>query len=265
LEQVFAPVVFNRHLTGDYWLIEVDAPAIATSLLPGQFVNVRIEGASAPYLRRPFSVYRVSRDRRRLQIAYKVMGEGTRLMTATMPQNGRCDLVGPLGRGFSLPVNAKRVAVVGRGIGIAALPTLVDEAASRGIEVHGFLSARTKPNLVALDIFAQHAFPVVTHTDEARMNALVTDALAPLAEKLEFDAFYVCGSNRLARAVHALAEKQNVPAEIAMEQHMACGFGDCHGCVIPVNVRSSKREKAFKEVCTHGPVFQTWEVVDASA
>jgi dihydroorotate dehydrogenase electron transfer subunit len=93
----------------------------------------------------------------------------------------------------------------------------------------------------------------------------VTDGLAALAEKLEFDAFYVCGSNRLARAVHALAEKRNVPAEIAMEQHMACGFGDCHGCVIPVNVRSSRREKAFREVCTHGPVFQTWEVVDASA
>jgi dihydroorotate dehydrogenase electron transfer subunit len=265
VEQVLAPVVFNRHLTGDYWLIEVDAPGVAGKLLPGQFVNVRIASSSAPYLRRPFSVYRVSRDRRRLQIAYKVMGEGTRLMTTTMSEAGRCDLLGPLGHGFSLPAGAKRVAVVGRGIGIAALPTLVDEAASRGIEVHGFLSARTKPNLVALDIFAEHDFAVVTHTDEACGNALVTDGLAALAEKLEFDAFYVCGSNRLARAVHALAEKRNVPAEIAMEQHMACGFGDCHGCVIPVNVRSSRREKAFREVCTHGPVFQTWEVVDASA
>ena len=265
MEQVFAPVVFNRHLTGDYWLIELDAPGVAGGLLPGQFVNVRIAGSPAPYLRRPFSVYRVSRDRRRLQIAYKVMGEGTRLMTTSMRENGRCDLLGPLGHGFSLPANARRIAVVGRGIGIAALPTLVDEAASRGIEVHAFLSARTKPNLVALDIFAEHAFPVVTHTDGARRSALVTDGLAALADKLDFDAFYVCGSNRLARAVHAVAQKRNVPAEIAMEQHMACGFGDCHGCVIPVNVRSSKGEKAFKEVCTHGPVFQTWEVVDASA
>lgn len=263
MEQVLAPVVFNRHLTGDYWLVEVEAPAIAASLLPGQFVNVRIDGGSAPYLRRPFSVYRVSRDRRRLQIAYKVMGEGTRLMASTLCE--RCDLIGPLGRGFSLPAGARRIAVVGRGIGIAALPTLVDEAASRGIEVQGFLSARTKPNLVALDIFAEHAFAVVTHTDEARAGALVTEGLTALAGKLRFDAYYVCGSNRLARAVHALAEAHGVPAEIAMEQHMACGFGDCHGCVIAVNVRPSKGEKAFKEVCHYGPVFQTWEVVDASA
>lgn len=265
MEQVFASVVFNRHLTGDYWLLEAEAPALAASLLPGQFVNVRIEGSAAPYLRRPFSVYRVSRDRRRLQIAYKVMGEGTGLMTSSIRENGRCDLIGPLGHGFSLPANARRIAVVGRGIGIAALPTLADEAASRGIEVHAFLSARTRPNLVALDIFAEYAFPVVTHTDEARANALVTDALAALAQKVRFDAFYVCGSNRLARAVHALAQKQNVPAEIAMEQHMACGFGDCHGCVIAVNLRPSRGEKAFKEVCHYGPVFQTWEVVDASA
>ncbi|OGA71663.1 MAG: hypothetical protein A3G81_26755 [Betaproteobacteria bacterium RIFCSPLOWO2_12_FULL_65_14] len=265
MEQVFAPVVFNRHLTGDYWLVEVEAPIVAGSLLPGQFVNIRIEGSVAPYLRRPFSVYRVSRDRRRLQLAYKIMGEGTRLMTTTLRENGRCDLLGPLGHGFSLPADAKRIAVVGRGIGIAALPTLVDAAAIRGIEVHGFLSARTKPNLVALDIFAEHGFPVVTHTDEAGMNRLVTDGLADLAGKLEFDAFYVCGSNRLARALHALAQKRGVPAEIAMEQHMACGFGDCHGCVIPVNLRSPKGEKAFREVCHYGPVFQTWEVVDASA
>jgi dihydroorotate dehydrogenase electron transfer subunit len=257
-------VVFNRHLTGDYWLVEVEAPSVAGNLLPGQFVNVRLEGGSAPYLRRPFSVYRVSRGRRRLQVAYKVMGEGTRLMSTTLRENGRCDLLGPMGRGFSLPANAKRIAVVGRGIGIAALPTLVDEAASRGIEVHGFLSARTRPNLVALDIFAEHACPVVTHTDEARTSALVTDALAARAEKLRFDAFYVCGSNRLARAVHALARKQDAPAEIAMEQHMACGFGDCHGCVIPVNL-DGKGGKALREVCHYGPVFQTWEVVDASA
>lgn len=263
MEQVLAPVVFNRHLTGDYWLIEVEAPSIAGSLLPGQFVNIRIEGSMAPYLRRPFSVYRVSRDRRRLQVAYKVMGEGTRLMTSGLREGGRCDLLGPLGRGFSLPANAKKIAVVGRGIGIAALPTLVDEAASRGIEVHGFVSARTKPNLVALDVFAGHGFPVVTHTDEAGANRLVTEGLAALAEKLDFDAFYVCGSNRLARAVHELAAKRGVPAEIAMEQHMACGFGDCHGCVIAV--RSASGEKAWKEVCHYGPVFQTWEVVDASA
>jgi dihydroorotate dehydrogenase electron transfer subunit len=263
-EQVHAPVVSNEHLTGDYWLIDVEAPSIAGRLTPGQFVNIRIEGSVAPYLRRPFSVYRVSDDRRRLQVAYKTLGEGTRLMKSTMPGGGVCDVIGPFGRGFSLPENAERIAVVGRGIGIAALPTLVDQAAARGIEVRGFLSARTAPNLVALDIFAAHGYPVVTHTDEGS-RGLVTDALVELAKTLRFDAFYVCGSNRLARAVHALAEDRGVPAQIAMEQHMACGFGDCHGCVVAVNVARDGNEKAFREVCHYGPVFDTWEIVNASA
>lgn len=258
-EQVLAPVVFNRHLTGDYWLIEVEAPGIAGRLAPGQFVNIRIEDSMAPYLRRPFSVYRVSEDRRRLQVAYKLTGEGTRLMRDTMPTGGRCDVIGPFGRGFRLPDDAKRIAVIGRGIGIAALPTLVDAAAARGIEVHGFLSARTRPNLVALDIFAAHGFPAVTHTDD--MGGVVTERL----EGDRFDAFYVCGSNRLARAVHALAGARGKLAEIAMEQHMACGFGDCHGCVVKVNVDREGREKAFREVCHYGPVFDTWEIVNASA
>src|SRR5262249_61486895 len=133
------------------------------------------------------------------------------------------DPVGPFARGFRLPERAKRIAVVGRGIGIAALPSLVDEAAARGIDVHGFLSARTRPNLVALDIFASYGFPVSTHTDDAS-SGLVTDHLVALAEKRDFDAFYVCGSNRLARAVHPLAARTGAPAEIAVGQHMARGF-----------------------------------------
>jgi dihydroorotate dehydrogenase electron transfer subunit len=261
LQQLMAPVVANRHLTGDYWLIEIEAPSIAGALRPGQFVNIRIEGSLSPFLRRPFSVYRLSRDRRCLQVAYKVLGEGTRLMMSTMPRGGRCDVIGPLGHGFTLPPGARRIAVIGRGIGIAALPTLVDEAAAAGIEVHAFLSARNGPNIVALDIFAEHGCPVKTHTDDTSGVAMVTDHLATLVDRLRFDALYVCGSNRLARAAHALASRLGIVSQIAMEQHMACGFGDCHGCVIEVNVDPDGKQQAFREVCHYGPVFETWEVV----
>jgi dihydroorotate dehydrogenase electron transfer subunit len=263
MRQLLAPVVFNRHLTGDYWLLEVEAPQIAGHLRPGQFVNIRIEGSLTPFLRRPFSVYRISKNRRRLQVAYKILGEGTRLMKSTMPQGGQCDVIGPLGRGFNLPPGARRIAVIGRGIGIAALPTLVDEAASKGVEVVGYLSARTLPNLVAIDIFREHGFDVRTHTDGDRDVAMVTDHLSTAMRTTSFDAIYVCGSNRLAIAAHQLAEAAGIPSEIAMEQHMACGFGDCHGCVIAVNADRSSHETTWREVCHHGPVFQTWEVVNA--
>jgi dihydroorotate dehydrogenase electron transfer subunit len=265
LEQVNAPVVFNEPLTGDYWLIEVEAPMIARDFRPGQFVNIRIENSLSPFLRRPFSIYRVSQDRHRLQVAYKVFGEGTRLMATTMPKGGRCDVIGPLGRGFELPVDAKRIAVIGRGIGIAALPALVDEAVANGTEVYAFLSARTAPNLVGLDIFADRGCAVATHSDDVPSVGIVTDHLVHIAERLDFDAFYVCGSNRLARATHALARKLGIMSQIAMEQHMACGFGDCHGCVIQVNLDTGGREKAYREVCHYGPVFDTWEVIDACA
>jgi len=265
VHQLLAPVTRNRPLTGDYWLLEVEAPQIAGPLQPGQFVNIRIEGSLSPFLRRPFSVYRVSRDRRRLQVAYKILGEGSRLMTTTILEGGRCDIIGPLGHGFSIPDGAKRIAVVGRGIGIAALPTLVDMAAERGIDVHGFLSARTRPNLVATDIFDERRFPYTTHTDADADVAMVTDHLAKRIKTIAFDAIYVCGSNRLARAAYALAEQAGIPSEIAMEQQMACGFGDCHGCVIAVNTDRAGKEFAWREVCHYGPVFQTWEVVNVGA
>ena len=265
LQQISARVTANGPLTGDYWLIEVEAPSIAQNLQPGQFVNIRIADSLAPYLRRPFSVYRLSPDRTRLQVAYKTLGEGTRLMTTTMPVGGFCDLIGPLGKGFSLPPAAKRIAVIGRGIGIAALPTLVDHAVSKGIEVYGFLSARDAANLVALDIFGQHGCPVFTHTDQEAPGAKVSEQLAPLLGDVTFDAFYVCGSNRLIRAVDRMAATLGIRAEAAMDQLMACGFGDCHGCVIQVNLDREGKKKTYREVCHHGPVFDTWEVVDVRA
>jgi dihydroorotate dehydrogenase electron transfer subunit len=258
-----APVISNSPLTGDYWLLELEAPAVATGFAPGQFVNIRIDDRVMPFTRRPFSIYRASKDRQRIQVAYKIVGEGTRLMSQTLRPGGRCDVIGPLGKGFALPPQARRIAVVGRGIGIAALPTLVEEAVRRGIEVVGFVSARTTPNLVALDIFAELGCTVVTHTDDDRSVRAVTDHLARLDRPV--DAAYVCGSKRLARAVHDYAQRCGIPAEVAMEQLMACGFGDCHGCVIRVNLDPQGREQAWREVCHFGPVFQTWEIVNACA
>ena len=260
---IAAPVVFNEHLTGEYWLMEVEAPDIASRLVPGQFVNIRIEDSLSPFLRRPFSVFRISEDRRRLQVAYKIIGSGTQLMSTTMPAGGNCDVIGPFGRGFDLPDGARRIAVVGRGIGIAALPTLVDAARAREIEVDAFLSARNAANLVGLDIFAEGGNRVFAHTDEERGVPLVTDHLLPLANEIQYDAFYVCGSNRLIRAVDTLASSLGKPAQAAMEQHMACGFGDCHGCVIEVNLDKHRQSQGYREVCHHGPVFDTWEVSHA--
>jgi dihydroorotate dehydrogenase electron transfer subunit len=265
LEQIKASVTLNEALTGDYWLLEVHAPSMAGALQPGQFVNIRVENGLAPYTRRPFSVYRVTHNRTRLQVAYKSLGTGTRLMTTSMPKGGVCDIIGPFCTGFTLPPTARRVAVIGRGIGIAALPTLVEEAVSKRIEVFGFLSARDPANLVAADIFAEHGCPVFTQTDEAAPGELVTDQLKPLLDQVAFDAFYVCGSNRLIRAAHAMARKLGVMAQAAMEQHMACGFGDCHGCVIEVNLDPLGHEKGYREVCHYGPVFDSWEVAGAEA
>lgn len=263
MKQLYAPVVRNEHLTGDYWLLEIDAPSIIETFSPGQFVNIRVENNASAYLRRPFSVYRVLPEFGRLQVAYKLVGQGTRLMAATIRAGGVCDVVGPLGKGFRLPEEARAIAVIGRGIGVASLPTLVEAAAAARIEVYGFLSARTADNIVATDIFETHGCPVVIHDDEAWPGVKVTDFLPDLIKRVAIDAFYVCGSNRLMRDADTLARRLGVPAEVAMEQHMACGFGDCHGCVIQVNLDEDGREKAYREVCHYGPVFNTWEVVNA--
>jgi dihydroorotate dehydrogenase electron transfer subunit len=263
VRQVFGEVVSNQPLTGEYWLLEIDAPVVAKDLRAGQFINIRMGDGFSPYLRRPFSVYRLGRDRASLQIAYKIVGIGTELMTTSFPAGSPADILGPLGRGFALPDAARRIALVGRGIGNAALPILAEEAGEKGIEVYSFLSARNTPNLAGVEVFEELSHRVFIHTDDQGDVDMVTDHLEALLPDTPFDAIYVCGSKRLTREAHAMATRLGIPAQVALEQYMACGFGDCHGCVVEVNLDRDASVQAYHEVCTYGPVFDTWEVIGA--
>jgi len=257
-EELLTEVISNLWVSPEYKHLIVQASLKALQTKPGQFFNILCPSPDDGelWLRRPQSIYRVDRNQQRLEFLYKCVGRGTRGM-ATFEPGQECNLVGPLGVGFSLKPEWKNIVVLGRGVGLATLGAISQLAAENGVAVTAILSART-PELVMVDeIFAAVGEVIrVLDTDGTSSVANVERILDRLIAGGRADAFFTCGSNRLMQLMRRLGKTHGIPGEVAMEQIMACGLGPCYVCVRTFEVNGHKE---LRRVCIEGPVFDLQE------
>jgi dihydroorotate dehydrogenase electron transfer subunit len=262
IQDVATTVLRNTELGGGNFLVEFAADGIADRMAPGQFLMLGIPGSEI-LLRRPFSVcglpgtFPETADGT-LQVLYKVVGRGTRLLSGLGP-GARLTILGPLGNGFDLSgaTEARPVLVAG-GIGSAPFPALLDalrrSGAARPILFYG---GRSSADLPLLDWFRERC-EVVVSTDDGSLgvHGLVTAPLTPWLEDRGEDAveLYACGPDPMLRAVRIIAGELRLPCQLSLEAHMACGFGVCIGCVVPTH--GGCGESRYERVCVEGPVMR---------
>lgn len=219
---------------------------------PGQFVQVRVDGADHTFLRRPISVNYVDRKTNELWLLVHVVGEGTRRLSELVAGN-KLNCVFPLGRGFSIPEGSgKRLLLVGGGVGTAPLLYLGDLLRQVGHEPTFLLGGRRAEDLLQLDRFAQFGRVLTTTEDgSAGCKGFVTDH--PVWQEERFDGISTCGPKPMMVAVAKAAQAAGIPCEASLENMMACGLGACLCCV-------EKTKRGNVCVCTEGPVFNINEL-----
>jgi len=248
-------LVENINLNTNYYKMRIKAPQITRKAKPGQFVMLSTWRTKDPFLKRPFSFCKIEPNTGTFDILYKVIGKGTQIMAKTKIGD-LVELIGPLGNGFKIPENAKNIAVVARGIGIAPLMPLILESKRREIGVYAFLSAQTDNLFLYNNEIELISKKVFYTTDDGSKGArgMVTNFLEKVLGEKVIDVVYVCGSKRLTRHIRDLKRKYNFLAFVSLEEHMACGIGACKGCV-------HKTKNGYKRVCKEGPVFPVEEVI----
>jgi dihydroorotate dehydrogenase electron transfer subunit len=222
---------------------------------PGQFYMLSTAqrwGGGAderPYLPRAFSYARV--QERELSFLLEVVGPGTARLGELRPGEG-LELVGPLGIGWRPPREGTRPLLVGGGIGTAPLLCLQDELGPDATVLLGFRSAA---HAQAAALFAGEP-AVATDDGSAGRQALVTDLLR---EQLDADpaaTVFACGPPAMLEAVRLACAERAVPAQLALESGMACGFGACFGCVVPTG-------DGYVRLCVDGPVLDADQLESA--
>ena len=259
-EEALGKVLSHVWVNPEYKHLVVRASPKQLRAQPGQFFNILCPSPDDGelWLRRPQSIYRIDKKNGNLEFLYKTAGRGTRGM-ATFKVGDDCNMVGPLGVGFSLKPKCKNIVVLGRGVGLATMGPISQLAADQGVGVTAILSARSPDLVMADELFGEVGDVIrVLDTDGTSDIENVRAILERLIAAKKADAFYTCGSNRLMFLMKELGKKHGIPGQVAMEQIMACGLGPCYVCVRTFEVDGHKE---LRRVCIEGPVFDLQECV----
>jgi NAD(P)H-flavin reductase len=247
-----APIVESRRLGGYHVLTALDETGPRPE--PGQFYMLSTDehwgrDGERPYLPRAFSHARTHEDGR-LDFLLEAVGPGTERLAEVGVGEG-LRLVGPLGIGFTLPP-AGSALLVGGGIGAAPILCLSDELGPDARVMLGFRGAEYAEAAGMFDVDVALA----TDDGSAGRHALVTELLREALDGGGSPTVFACGPPPMLEAVRALCAERDVPAQLAMESGMACGFGACFGCVVPTR-------NGYVRLCVDGPVVDAGELETA--
>lgn len=259
--------VLQYRKIGRFHSLTFVSPEVADRAQPGQFVSIGVEGKHT-VLRRPFSIYRVSRHgpwAGTVEIIFDATGEGTRWLT-TRKKHDVVDLVGPLGTPFPIPKQNVTSLLVGSGYGSAALLYLAGVLQQRGFRADMIIGAQTAEQIFnAIEAKRLSATTVFTTEDGSLgEQGVVTDVMVRMLESGRTGLVYASGPMPMLRAVSELASAHDVPVRVATEEAMACGTGVCQTCVLPVERNGQLYNLRG---CIEGPVFNgakvRWDAIGA--
>jgi dihydroorotate dehydrogenase electron transfer subunit len=252
--------VVDNHASGGYRVFSLADPEGALPAA-GQFYMLAArdrwaQRAGRPFLPRAFSVADAidEKDGLRLDFLVDEVGPGTERL-AGLEQGERVWVNGPQGHPFSAPgeltPGAAGAILVGGGIGVAPLAILRRQLSERGVASRILLGFRDREHSGGLeDLFACCEVRLASEDGHAGHKGYVTDLLAVLLEGDDAGsaAVYACGPPPMLEAVREMCSAAGVACELAMESPMACGYGACFGCAVPL------AEGGYMRLCVDGPV-----------
>lgn len=247
-ENHITEVVENVEVSVGVWHITVKAPKLAEAALPGQFVQVLVEGAGL-LLRRPLGIAGANVEQGTVELFYRILGKGTSKLTEYR-MGDSLSLLGPLGHGFD--TSDGRVLIVGGGMGLAPVKFL----AERLDHCEVLLGGRNAAELFWTKFYEPVTAAMYITTDDGSVGTKgFTVALLPeLLAAGHFDRVAACGPEIMMKKTFEICREQGVPCEVSLERRMACGLGACLSC----NIDSTDGRRLH--VCQDGPVFRGEEV-----
>lgn len=297
-------VIERRTLCREHFEIALSLPSFPP-VEPGQFVQIlcrqrnlsnekntpdwRPGSGHSPgsaMLRRPFSVAGLARleNECRIEILGRVIGPATAWLAALKPGES-VDLLGPLGRPFSIPDNGQHSVLIAGGVGLPPIRWLAEKLSKHGLKCESIVGARTRELLpvriheepradgqstLCVAEFSRHGVPSSVTTDDGScgLSGQVTRVLA--ARLRHFGGagairVFACGPEAMLRAVGVICLEHGVRCELAMERVMGCGMGTCQSCVVRVREEASTLGWRYALCCTEGPVFDARVLIGLDA
>ncbi len=272
-----AEVRAQQAFPGRQYVIRLHAPRCAAAATPGSFAHLSCD-AQLP-MRRPLSIMLADTAAGTIDLLYKIVGPGLEALSQQRVGT-RLSVMGPIGHGFAATPSRPRALLVGGGVGIPPMVFLADSLRRRqdarwqplvlmGSEIP--FPFRSRPSTLLIPGMPAGVIGCMPLLEDwgvpSRLASLagfpgcfegyVTDLAAAWLGSLDAAALaeveiFACGPTAMLKAAAGVARRFGVPAQVSLEEFMACAVGGCAGCAVPVVVDGSL---AMKRVCVDGPVF----------
>ena len=247
------PIIKKNVIAKEIYSFEILCPEVAQIAVPGQFVHIRANGFT---LRRPVSICEINKSKGTLRIVFEIRGEGTAEI-AKLNVDNLIDMLAPLGHGFTVNQDYKKVILIGGGIGTPPMLPLAQIYREKAAVITGFRSADA---VILQNDFKTAGAKAILCTDDGTMGmkGLVTVPLEEMLKNGDVDAVYACGPMPMLKEVSQISKENGVYCEISLEERMGCGIGACLVCACKTKKND---EEYFAHVCKEGPVFKAEEVI----
>jgi len=267
---ITARIVDHHEVVKNHFLMTLKVPIDFQTAVPGQFVMIRVKGREDPFLHRPFSINLLTSHGTEtfMGILYKVIGKGTTIFSR-LKKDEELYVMGPLGNGFDMPPNRKKIAIVAGGIGVAPLSFLAEylnrqaSFSEEGIEeIVCYLGAPTSQLLLDRKRLEHACSKLMISTDDGSegyhgtVAKLFQNHIDSYAENDSI--IFCCGPYPMMTGVAEIMKKYSIPCQVSIEERMACGIGACLGCAVRVKSHGSRPH--YMTVCKDGPVFDINDV-----
>jgi ferredoxin/flavodoxin---NADP+ reductase len=249
-----ARIIEAHRLTPVTKFFRLEAPLIAASARPGQFVMLRVRDGGE---RIPITIADYDRDAGTLSIVVQEVGATTSRLCALEAGDEILDVAGPLGAHIDIPAGG-HVCGVGGGFGAAALLCLMREFTARGDTTTAILGARNRELLILADELRPlcGSLEICTDDGSAGFKGFVSERLAQLIAgdgPGRPDYVIAIGPMAMMRAVAETTRGPGVKTLVSMDPLMVDGTGMCGGCRVNVGGKPMF-------ACVDGPCFDGHEV-----
>lgn len=245
----------NAHLNDNVYKLKLVSEKKIERCRCGQFINVEVK-ENGCLLRRPFCVYESGTNFVTIIVAN--VGKGSNwLVNAKIGE--KIKGIVPIGRGFMLTKEHKKIALIGGGVGVAPLLSVTKDFADK--EYYSFLGFANKDKVILENDFKNATKKTIVSTDDGSygFKGYVTDAFLHYLDEFKPDVILTCGSNNMMKGVARVAKDKKIPAFMSSEARMACGVGACLVCACAI--RQENGEILNKRGCVDGPVFALEDII----
>ena len=252
-------IIRDEKLTENIYLMEIEAPRVAKSCLPGQFIILRSHGDSE---RIPLTICDYSREKGTVTIVFQIIGAGTQFLAELKAGDSVHDFVGPLGRPSELTempldeLKSKKILFVAGGVGTAPVYPQVKWLNENGVKADVIVGAKTKDLLIMEEEMKAVAGNLVITTDDGSYGShgMVTDSIQKLVDDgNKYDVCIAIGPMIMMKFVCKLTEKLEIPTIVSLNPIMVDGTGMCGACRVTVGGE-------VKFACVDGPEFDGHKV-----